>query len=252
MLKSLFSNRLFIGALVFFVLMVVSGTLYLQHVERETDRELAEMQERLKQREARQNHTAQVPVGDTSQGGHWHGDEWHAEPHAPVKPQAIADVSEATTPVKTQNASEVRQVSTQRMLPEDILSPEYIAMVKAAVQTSIALSGKRDENGLALPEYVNARNLVNESHWDARELRKMYYDTGDLSYLDKCYQIEALDKPYMDFVRTQNPKPKLNSEQLLQLRKAADEFDSLMPKKPPGGEQLPNPYRKRLQEEENR
>lgn len=22
-----------------------------------------------------------VPVGDTSQGGHWHGDEWHAEPH---------------------------------------------------------------------------------------------------------------------------------------------------------------------------
>ena len=189
MFKSLFSNRLFIGALAFFVLMVVSGTLYLQHVERETE---------------------QVPVGDTSQGGPWHGDEWHAEPYAPVKPQAIADVSEATAPVKTQNASEVRQVSTQRMLPEDILSPEYIAMVKAAVQTSIALSGKRDENGLALPEYVNARNLVNESHWDARELRKMYYDTGDLSYLDKCYQIEALDKPYMDF---EDPEPEAEVEQ---------------------------------------
>ena len=230
MFKSLFSNRLFIGALAFFVLMVVGGTLYLRHVERETE---------------------QVPVGDTSQGGHWHGDEWHAEPHAPVKPQAIADVSEATAPVKTQNASEVRQVSTQRMLPEDILSPEYIAMVKAAVQTSIALSGKRDENGLALPEYVNARNLVNESHWDARELRKMYYDTGDLSYLDKCYQIEALDKPYMDFVRTQNPKPKLNSEQLSQLRKAADEFDKII-SQITVGERPRNPYREQLQEEENR
>ena len=25
--------------------------------------------------------TAKAPVGDTSQGGHWHGDQWHAEPH---------------------------------------------------------------------------------------------------------------------------------------------------------------------------
>jgi len=25
--------------------------------------------------------TAKVPVGDTSQGGHWHGDVWHSEPH---------------------------------------------------------------------------------------------------------------------------------------------------------------------------
>ena len=33
MLKDLFSNRLFIGALAFFVLMIVGGTLYLQHGE---------------------------------------------------------------------------------------------------------------------------------------------------------------------------------------------------------------------------
>ena len=28
----------------------------------------------------------EVPIGDTSQGGHWHGDEWHAEPHTPPAP----------------------------------------------------------------------------------------------------------------------------------------------------------------------
>lgn len=33
--------------------------------------------------------TEKVPVGDTSQGGHWHGDEWHAEPHdTPAQPVA--------------------------------------------------------------------------------------------------------------------------------------------------------------------
>ena len=29
--------------------------------------------------------TTKAPVGDTSQGGHWHGDEWHAEPHESVE-----------------------------------------------------------------------------------------------------------------------------------------------------------------------
>lgn len=35
-----------------------------------------------------------APVGDTSQGGHWHGDEWHADPHEPVEQQPTAEGSE--------------------------------------------------------------------------------------------------------------------------------------------------------------
>ena len=30
------------------------------------------------------------PVGDTSQGGHWYGDEWHAEPHETPQLQVIS------------------------------------------------------------------------------------------------------------------------------------------------------------------
>lgn len=194
--------------------------------------------------------TAEVPVGDTSQGGHWHGDEWHADPHETLEQPSIADISEPTAPVRTQNASQVQQDSQQRMLPEDILSPEYIAMVKKAVQTAIATRGLETEEGNAL--WVDARNLITEARGDAGKFRQIYYDTGDRSYLDKCYQIEALDDPYMDFVAARFPKPKMNSEQLSQLRKAADEFDALLPKNPIGGEPLPNPYRERLQEEENR
>ena len=42
MLKNLFSNRLFLGALAFFVLCVVGSLLYMQHVEREGAEKLAE------------------------------------------------------------------------------------------------------------------------------------------------------------------------------------------------------------------
>ena len=41
MLKDLFNNRLFIGALVFFVFCVGGSLLYMQHVKRQTDRESA-------------------------------------------------------------------------------------------------------------------------------------------------------------------------------------------------------------------
>ena len=38
---------------------------------------------------------AEAPVDDTSQGGHSHGDEWHAEPNEPVEPpQSAAAASE--------------------------------------------------------------------------------------------------------------------------------------------------------------
>lgn len=43
MLKSLFSNRLFIGALAFFVLMTVGGALYMQHVEKQAVETLADI-----------------------------------------------------------------------------------------------------------------------------------------------------------------------------------------------------------------
>ena len=85
MLKALFSNRnrLFIGALAFFVLYVGGSLLYQQHVERQTARELAETQEHIKVWTEKQNPTAEVPEGDTSQGGHFHADgTWHGEPHA--------------------------------------------------------------------------------------------------------------------------------------------------------------------------
>ena len=79
MLRELFSNRLFIGALAFFILCVVGGTLYIAHVERqgiedvapETEEPVAPLSEKPKP----------PPPGESAERGHWHGDEWHADPH---------------------------------------------------------------------------------------------------------------------------------------------------------------------------
>ncbi|MYB92783.1 hypothetical protein F4054_13400 [Candidatus Poribacteria bacterium] len=197
---------------------------------------------------------AEAPVGDTSQGGHVHADgTWHEGPHETEvqRPDSQSDAQRHST------ASPVRSgpPENRRMgLPEDILSPEYIAMVKAAVQTSIALFDERTEDGLTVPEFTHARNLVTESRWDAhRCLQRFFDDTlNNRAYLEKYEQIIALDHPYRDFVDGRYPRPKLNADQLAEIEKAADELDAILPKNPLGGEPLPNPYRERLQEEENR
>ena len=94
MLKNLFSNRLFIGALAFFVLIVGGSLLYMHRVKQVGEKELAEIQERVKKWNERQKQQplAEVPVGDTSQGGHWHGDEWHAEPDVASMPKKLAQL----------------------------------------------------------------------------------------------------------------------------------------------------------------
>ncbi|MXZ81658.1 MAG: hypothetical protein F4Z15_09985 [Gammaproteobacteria bacterium] len=76
MFKNLFSNRLFIGALAFFILCVGGSLLYMQHVKEQTARASAETQDRVKQYNERQNEqpTAETVVSDTSQGGHSHAD----------------------------------------------------------------------------------------------------------------------------------------------------------------------------------
>jgi hypothetical protein len=69
MLKDLFSNRLLIGAFALFIFCVGGSLLYQQHVEKQSSRELAETQERIKAITETPSLTAEAPVGDTSQGG---------------------------------------------------------------------------------------------------------------------------------------------------------------------------------------
>ncbi len=101
MFKELFSNRLFIGALVLFIFCVVGSLLYMQHVKRQDTANLAETQQRVKQWDEKQNPTtAEVNEGDTSPGGHFHADGTsHEGPHvdALMPPKTLAQLPIASS-----------------------------------------------------------------------------------------------------------------------------------------------------------
>ncbi len=102
MLKDLFSNRLFIGALAFFVLCVCGSLLYMQHVKKQTAEDLAAHKERIKELTSEQKPTTEAPVGDTSQGGHVHADgTWHGEPHETPSPAEV----DTSNPVQVSDLS---------------------------------------------------------------------------------------------------------------------------------------------------
>ena len=88
MLRTLFSNRLFLGALAFFVLCVGGSLLYQQHVVQQGAEELAETQDRVSQ----WNENQPQPPAEAPVGGDFHedGDPLPRETHAAV---AASDIS---------------------------------------------------------------------------------------------------------------------------------------------------------------
>ncbi len=72
MLKDLFRNRLFIGALAFFLLMVVGGTLYIWHVERQGSEYAGETQDRVHPLPKNAHPTTAVADGGDSADGDVH------------------------------------------------------------------------------------------------------------------------------------------------------------------------------------
>ena len=103
--------------------------------------------------------TTQTPVGEkTEQGGHWHGDEWHAEPHTPQTQNAthteyghaalspeVAAGRKSETPTPTVSVSSGGTVP----LPTDLHDPVAWAAYYQAVE----------------PKFPS--DVDNESAWDA-------------------------------------------------------------------------------------
>ena len=170
MLKELFSNRLFIGALAFFILSVVGGTLYISHVEKQGAEELATDEDRVKQpTEKQQQSTAKAPVGDTSQGGHFHEDRtWHGEPHeAPVESPSVAKpAGEVSAPVgsgfprfhdpyfRMMDGFAITSEFAIAIAPFDV-GPDFTAMSDEELAAAVA---RINSDPLNLPEHLRPPN----------------------------------------------------------------------------------------------
>ncbi len=93
MLRDLLSHKYFFGVLGVFVLIAVSGTLYLKHIEYQTEQEF-------KQLEEGGTETVRVPEGGVSQDRHWQTDEtWHATPETPRIQRGVPVESETTVSI---------------------------------------------------------------------------------------------------------------------------------------------------------
>ena len=89
MLKVLFSNRLFMGALIFSLIVLMGcGLFYGRRVTKQKPVKIYKSVE--VEREA--STPKPPPPGETAESGHWHGDEWHAEPHETHTPPAAPAV----------------------------------------------------------------------------------------------------------------------------------------------------------------
>ncbi|MDE0017840.1 MAG: hypothetical protein OXU51_16780 [Candidatus Poribacteria bacterium] len=98
MLKDFFSNRLFLGALAFFILCVGGSLLYMRHVERQEAEKLAETEARVKQ--WNEKHKEQSPakasvVEPSAALRQFHADgTFHAEQQMPITHKSEASEEE--------------------------------------------------------------------------------------------------------------------------------------------------------------
>lgn len=118
MFKQLFSdNRLFIAVFCLLVF-IAGGLLYLQVVKQEGRRAVQRTQEIVRQQQPPKTDSQPAtpkppPPGETAESGHWHGDVWHAEPHATERvdlptgetPSANADSKQILIPIQPPDAS---------------------------------------------------------------------------------------------------------------------------------------------------
>ena len=113
MLKSLFSNRLFIGALAFFVLCVGGGTLYSWHVHRTTESDMARHDQFLQginENETRPAETVNVP--NTTE-----------TPNFVDTPEENTDTPMPNETEVVPNETETLDI-TEAFLPDDMVSEE--------------------------------------------------------------------------------------------------------------------------------
>ena len=197
MLKDLFQNRLFIGALAFFALCVGGSLLYMQHVAQQGAEELAETQDRVAQWNEKQKpkptETAPPPVGETSQGGHFHEDgTWHAEPHetpslAEVDTPKPVQVSGISAPQReydrgSGNPLPYGNVDIRDFEAAKVAMIENINFIKANWDPE-AFFDKELGRELRVA-YARATNIANAAmsgiytREQAREMNALYYDLG--------------------------------------------------------------------------
>ena len=170
MLKDILTSRLVQGALACLVLILVGYTLYLKHVETETRLGEERTAEKVNRLLGEPQEVSDAAVENSSQGGHWHGDAWHAKPHAAVEVSeaAVSDV-ERGAPVSAQ------QADTQISAPMQAASDADTQTDPEAYAAWVAWENKRFE---LAKEYSRVSKELSDA-MPSTEAEQERYDTDE-------------------------------------------------------------------------
>ena len=195
MLKRLLSDTRPFAAIVCVLVCVGGGLVYLTIVKQQTAPDVKVTRERLQQPSSEiQTPLTEVPVGDTSQGGHFHEDgTWHAEPHetdAAAQPQHVG----SETP--RGNKFFTRPHWSDAFLPEDIEAayaddPEALEIARA-----VRIHTERDPRTLTPTElYESGRVLVEFGNAADKILQEwIYAQDPEVSAEDKEKALRAFER----------------------------------------------------------
>lgn len=124
MLTDVFLKRVVLGILLILVGFVAGGVVYLKHLERQMHQQVAETAEVVKgltPTPVKTETAVARDVIDTAESGHWHGNEWHAQPHTPVVEEDISPEPAADAALAAYEASLAHFTAEERATYDRVL-----------------------------------------------------------------------------------------------------------------------------------
>ena len=108
------------------------------------------------------------PPGETAENGHWHGDEWHAEPHSETTEVSVGEAEPHTPQNTSEDTAEVQGTSVGAQ-------PKTAPIIKQAVRNgNVTLFYARTQ------EYHNAVKKWQDWHKKFDELFALEMQAGDM------------------------------------------------------------------------
>ena len=133
-----------------------------------------------------------APVEDTSQGGHWHGDEWHADPHETPSQSTTVQFSEPVEQVSlaSKGADLPPSIGEQVEASDDV--PKYAELKAMSDEELIAMRDEsREKWEMLWPEVEKRMRELAAAEPESAEAKSRLDALHAVAWKYNVYQITA-------------------------------------------------------------
>ena len=198
-MKDVFLQRVIFGTLLFLVCIIAFGIVSLKHIKSQAQNAVAETTTQVQSLKG--NPPKTPPLGKTvSESGHWHGDEWHADPHEDVLPPII---EAGLSPAPSAGPTEGQSAQVDAQIPESsariqefgkaVYGPKFAEWFKKDVEISEKLIQVHQKLADALSS-IKADNKTDEQF--KRAMRRVLAETeAEMEDLERQYREHQEKRP---------------------------------------------------------